>query len=97
MCGASTAWAGFWGRVYLGFLLSTMLMVTGDWHQFKKQLAAALLCAVYSFIVAFALMKGLMVVICVVKILRRVRVGIHAIFSRDTLADFHTGRHGCGS
>ena len=48
--------------------------VTGDWHQFKKQLAAALLCAVYSFIVAFALMKGLMVVICVeIKILRRVR------------------------
>ena len=49
--------------------------VSGDWNQFKKQLAAALLCAVYSFVVAFALMKGLMVAICVeIKILRRVPI-----------------------
>ena len=50
--------------------------VSGDWNQFKKQLAAALLCAVYSFIVAFALMKGLMVVMDVVPDVEMVRSGL---------------------
>ena len=50
--------------------------VAGDWNQFKKQLAAALLCAVYSFIVAFALMKGLMVVMDVVPDVEMVRSGL---------------------
>jgi hypothetical protein len=76
--------------------------VTGDWNQFKKQLAAALLCAVYSFIVAFALMKGLMVAICVeIKIYgaftRRLLMGdagSSPLDARDTLVDFHAGRHG---
>ena len=72
------------------------MLRAGDWNQFKKQLAAALLCAVYSFVVAFALMKGLMVVICVeIKILRRVRAESsrrHPRLARDTLVDFHTGR-----
>ena len=79
--------------------------VSGDWNQFKKQLAAALLCAVYSFIVAFALMKGLMVVICVeIKVLRRVRAESSRLPPRhrrdapDTLVDFHTAndREGLG-
>ena len=50
--------------------------VSGDWNQFKKQLAAALLCAVYSFVVAFALMKGLMVVMDVVPDVEMVRSGL---------------------
>jgi hypothetical protein len=50
--------------------------VAGDWNQFKKQLAAALLCAVYSFVVAFALMKGLMVVMDVVPDVEMVRSGL---------------------
>ena len=55
--------------------MNTMLRA-GDWDQFKKQLAAALLCAVYSFVVAFALMKGLMVVMDVVPDVEMVRSGL---------------------
>merc|ERR1711939_148352 len=62
--------------------------VAGDWNQFKKQLAAALLCAVYSFVVAFALMKGLMVVMDVVPDVEMVRSGLdysmHGMLAHNT-------------
>ena len=62
-------------RPFGPFPVNTMLRA-GDWDQFKKQLAAALLCAVYSFVVAFALMKGLMVVMDVVPDVEMVRSGL---------------------
>merc|ERR1712159_817883 len=68
---------GFLGTCLLGVLAEHDVNgVSGDWDQFKKQLAAALLCAIYSFVVAFALMKGLMVVMDVVPDVEMVRSGL---------------------
>ena len=68
---------GFLGTCLLGVLAEHDVNgVSGDWNQFKKQLAAALLCAIYSFVVAFALMKGLMVVMDVVPDVEMVRSGL---------------------
>ena len=65
--------------------------VNGDWNQFKKQLAAALLCAIYSFVVAFALMKGLMVVMDVVPDVEMVRSGLdysmHGMLAHNSADD----------
>ena len=68
---------GFLGTCLLGVLAEHDVNgVSGDWNQFKKQLAAALLCAVYSFAVAFAMIKGMMLVMDVVPDVEMVRSGL---------------------
>jgi Amt family ammonium transporter len=75
-----------WGVHGMGGFLGTCLVgvlaehdvngITGDWNQFKKQLAAALLCAVYSFVMAYGMIKGMMAVTDIVPDREAVKTGL---------------------
>mmetsp|Transcript_15658 Transcript_15658/g.41219 ORF Transcript_15658/g.41219 Transcript_15658/m.41219 type:complete len:459 (+) Transcript_15658:139-1515(+) len=68
---------GFLGTCLLGVLAEHDVGgQSGDINLFGKQLAAAALCAVYSFVVAFALIKGMMLVMDVVPDVEMVRSGL---------------------